>query len=70
MKDHVGTLKDIEVDGSIAVVTIEVEGRNEAFYAETRLFCAAIEDAFGGDWLDQDIRFTTDMRIMTAFEPA
>lgn len=67
-----GFIDDIQVDSSIAVITIiDDNDKQHICYAETRLFLESIEDAFNGDWKGAYIEYELDSnRIMTGFNPA
>ncbi len=53
-----GILKDISIDGSICIVTLEDAdtGKESMVKAETRLFMTAIDDCYGDNWKEKNYR--------------
>lgn len=67
-----GILKDISIDGSICIITLEDAdtGKESTVKAETRLFMTAIDDCYGDNWKEKIIEYEIDsIGCMTAFQP-
>lgn len=67
-----GILKDISIDGSICIVTLEDAdtGKESIVKAETRLFMNAINDCYSDDWKEKIIEYEIDsIGCMTSFYP-
>ncbi len=66
-----GFIDDIQIDSSIAVITIIDENDKERIcYAETRLFMESIDNAFNGDWKGANIEYELDSNgMMIGFNP-
>lgn len=63
-----GKLVDIEPNGSIAVISLEINNRIRRLFAETELFLIAIYQAFRNNWKGQTIDFdVTPYGLISSF---
>lgn len=63
----VGTIADVENNGSVSVITLETDHGQVWLAAETRLLISALADAFGDDWRNQTIAAEHDGMMLISF---